>query len=351
VSLTQPRRTSHIMFTASIVQLFLRGRPDLHQRMKRLATCHRKTPVRKEDQCPNFYELAKTSPLPEIVYQRGSHAVSNAVQMGQSGIVPGQMSQFSPMILGAPTIASLGPLGGPVGNFNEQVFSLFTNDTTARSINTAVIPSIAGNSVGQQTLPRVAQLQRDNEELRRRLLEMENMQAQQGGAGGFTNQGRVGNQPLSLAPDQRAALSSNMSGVVNPAAGSGGNNIILERELERMQRDFMLRSNTPMNNSLLSSFGGGGIISGGGTDGSNFSFVAGYPRDEMLLRAMRLENQMGYLQQSSQGPSSAASSLDRALQQQKTNPTHTSTLLQNGDDGTKAVMNWVAKQQQQQYST
>ena len=34
--------------------------------MKRLPTCHRKTPVDKDDKCPNFYELAKTSPLPEI---------------------------------------------------------------------------------------------------------------------------------------------------------------------------------------------------------------------------------------------------------------------------------------------
>ncbi len=317
--------------------------------MKRLASCHRKTPARKEDQCPNFYELAKTSPLPEIVYQRGSHAVANAIQIGQSGIVPGQMSQFSPMILGGPNMATLGPLGSPIGNINEQLFKLFTNDATARSINAAIIPSIAGNSVGQQSLPQVAQLQRDNEELRRRLLEMELMQAQQGGAGGFANQDRVGDQSLSLAPDPRAVLSSNMSGVVNPASGSGSNNIILERELERMQIDFMLRSNPPMNHSLPSSFGGGGVVSGGGADGSKFSFMSGYPRDEMLLRAMRLENQMGYLQQSSQGPSSAASSLERALQQQNNNSTHTSTLLQTGD-GTKAVMDWVAKQQQQHHS-
>mmetsp|Transcript_5701 Transcript_5701/g.12358 ORF Transcript_5701/g.12358 Transcript_5701/m.12358 type:complete len:558 (-) Transcript_5701:79-1752(-) len=45
-------------------ELFLRGKPRLHERMKRLPTCHRKTPVDKDDKCPDFYELAKTSPLP-----------------------------------------------------------------------------------------------------------------------------------------------------------------------------------------------------------------------------------------------------------------------------------------------
>lgn len=321
--------------------------------MKRLANSHRKTPVNKEDQCPNFYDLAKTSPLPEIVYQRAGQVIPNAAQIGQPVIVPGQMTQFSPMSLAVPTVATLGPLGGSMGNINEHVLSLFSNDAAARSLNTVSIPSIAaaaGNSVGQQSLPRVAQLQRDNEELRRRLLEMENMQAQQGGVGGFGNQGRAGSQPLSLVPDQRAVFSSNITGAVHPAAGSSGGNIILERELERMHRDFMMRSNTPMNNSLLSSFGGGGLVGSGGGDGSNFPFMAGYPRDEMLLRAMRLENQMGYLQQSSQGQSSAASSLERALQQQNNNSTNVSSMLQAGDDGTKAVMDWVAKQQQQQYS-
>jgi hypothetical protein len=310
--------------------------------MKRLATCHRKTPVRKEDQCPNFYDLAKTSPLPEIIYQRGNQAIPNPAQLGHPGAVTGQL--FPPIGLGVPSVANtLGSLGGPMGNINKQVLSLFTNDAAARSMNSSMLPSMAtagGTSVGQQSLPRVAQLQRDNEDLRRRLLEMESMQSQQGGVAGFGNQGRVGNQPLS-------SLSSNMSGAVNPASGNGGNNIILERELERLQRDFMMRSNTPMNNSLLSSFGGtGGVCNGGGGDASNFSFISGYPRDEMLLRAMRLENQMGYLQQSStQGQSSAASTLERALHN---NSNHDTSSLPTGDDGTKAVMDWVVKQQQQQ---
>ena len=307
--------------------------------MKRLATCHRKTPVRKEDQCPDFYDLAKTSPLPEIIYQRGNQPIPNPAQLVHPGSGTGQL--FPPIGLGVPSVANtLGSLGGPMGNINEQVLSLFTNDAAARSMNASMLPSMAtagGTSVGQQSLPRVAQLQRDNEDLRRRLLEMESLQSQQGGVGGFGNQGRVGNQPLS-------SLSSNMSGAVNPATGNGGNNIILERELERLQRDFMMRSNTPMNNSLLPSFGGTGGVGNGHGDASNFSFMSGYPRVEMLLRAMRLENQMGYLQQSS---SSAASTLERAL---NNNSNHGSSSLPTGDDGTKAVMDWVVKQQQQQQS-
>ena len=339
--------------------------------MKRLATCHRKTPVRKEDQCPDFYDLAKTSPLPEIVYQRGgSQVIPSAASLAQPGIVSsaGQMSQYSPMSFGVPTTMG-SHLGGPmVGNINEQVLSMLANDAAARSMNVGMMPPSMGGSVGQP--PRVAQLQRDNEDLRRRLLEMESMQAAHPGGGvvGFGNQGH---QPLSLVSEQRAAaaISSNISSASNPNGG-GGNNLVLERELERMQRDFMMRSNTnntPMNNSLLSSFGGNGNVSGGGGgDGSsNYSFMAGYPRDEMLLRAMRLENQMGYPHQFPQGPSSSStsstttSSLERALQQQQqqqqqqhqnNNSPNTSSVLPTGEDGTKAVMDWVAKQQKQQHT-
>mmetsp|Transcript_25582 Transcript_25582/g.55040 ORF Transcript_25582/g.55040 Transcript_25582/m.55040 type:complete len:517 (-) Transcript_25582:270-1820(-) len=56
-------------------EMFLRGKPRLHERMKRLPTCHRKTPVDKEDKCPDFYDLAKTSPLPEVSWSfQGSGA-------------------------------------------------------------------------------------------------------------------------------------------------------------------------------------------------------------------------------------------------------------------------------------
>ena len=48
--------------------------------MKRLGTLHRKTPVHKEDKIPDFYELSKTSPLPEITYHRGGAAAEPSTQ-------------------------------------------------------------------------------------------------------------------------------------------------------------------------------------------------------------------------------------------------------------------------------
>ncbi|KAL3809820.1 hypothetical protein ACHAXA_002390, partial [Cyclostephanos tholiformis] len=287
-------------------ELFLRGRPDLHMRMKRLSTCHRKTPVHKEDKCPDFYELSKTNPLPDVFIQGGRISMGGMMpNMGLRPVnVPGQFSQFSR--LGMPPLGTVGPLGAPMGNINEQVLTLLTNDAAARSMNAGVLTSIAsaaGNSGGQPSLPRLAQLQRDNEELRRRIMEMENMQAQQGG--------------MALGGHQ---ASSNMTGAGNSTATGGGGNEMLGRELERMQRDFMMRSNTPMNNSLNNSYPSFGAH-------GNPGGMSTYSRDEMILHAMRMENQMGYHQQSAQGGSSTSAA---------------------GDDKRKAMIDMFAKQQQQQ---
>lgn len=46
--------------------MFLRGKPELHKRMKRLTARHRKAPVDEQNRCPNFYDMALRSPLPEI---------------------------------------------------------------------------------------------------------------------------------------------------------------------------------------------------------------------------------------------------------------------------------------------
>lgn len=76
-------------------QLFLRGKPRLHERMKRLPSCHRKTPIDKDDSCPNFYELAKTSPLPEVAW---TTAASN-IPTTYTGVV-------APPSAGAPIVAA-----------------------------------------------------------------------------------------------------------------------------------------------------------------------------------------------------------------------------------------------------
>jgi len=51
-------------------QLFLRGKPQLHERMKRVPSCHKKTPVDKNDKHPDFYEMSKVSPLPEVTWNK-----------------------------------------------------------------------------------------------------------------------------------------------------------------------------------------------------------------------------------------------------------------------------------------
>mmetsp|Transcript_26202 Transcript_26202/g.39062 ORF Transcript_26202/g.39062 Transcript_26202/m.39062 type:complete len:415 (+) Transcript_26202:105-1349(+) len=58
-------------------ELFLRGKPELHQRMKRLPTTHRKTPVSKEDKAPDFYEMSKISPLPEVTISKPAPTLYN----------------------------------------------------------------------------------------------------------------------------------------------------------------------------------------------------------------------------------------------------------------------------------
>lgn len=293
--------------------------------MKRLSTCHRKTPVSKEDKCPNFYELAKTSPLPEITLQPGGGPVIGSMvpDAHLSSAMGGQMPGFS---FGGVPGASLGSLGGQLGMDNNQMLSrLLTND--ARSVN-----------VNSHAHSRLAQLQRDNEDLRRRIMMMESKQPQ----GGGSQLGGMAKQSMGV-PDQFASLS-------NPAAGVGGIGN-LERELGRMQRerDFMMNPmggmanpaaassmnnpvNNSMNNSLLSSLGGGAP---GGS-----SFMSGFPRDEMLLRAMRLENQMGLLPK----PASGVNSLKRALGGQGGG----SSTTPDGDSQEgrrKAMVEWMAKKQ------
>jgi len=284
-------------------ELFLRGRPDLHQRMKRLSNCHRKTPVHKEDKCPNFYELAKTSPLPEINLQSGGRASGGSINPETQimpGISNGQIPQFSSLnqgngVLGPNPVTSLGSLGGQMGNVNDNLYShLLTSDNRSMGM---------GNV--QQSLPtRLLQLQRDNEDLRRRIMAMENKQSQ------GTNQ--LGMSQHSMIPDQFGTMSATLGG------GS-----IVKQELGRMQRDMMMQTpsntmansmnnpvNNTMNNSLLSSLGGTG---NGGSSGNTHNYMSGFPRDEMLLRAMRLENHMGYQQQPS---SSVMSQMEHNTMQQ-----------------------------------
>mmetsp|Transcript_19956 Transcript_19956/g.37562 ORF Transcript_19956/g.37562 Transcript_19956/m.37562 type:complete len:324 (-) Transcript_19956:770-1741(-) len=317
--------------------------------MKRLSNCHRKTPVHKEDKCPNFYELAKTSPLPEINLQSGGRASGGSINPETQimpGISHGQMPQFSSLsqgngVLGPNSVTSLGSLGGQMGNVNNNLYShLLTSDN--RSMGMGNVQQPLPNSA----LPRLLQLQRDNEDLRRRIMVMENKQSQGSNQLGMNH---LGMNQHSMIPDQFGTMSANLGG------GS-----IVKQELGRMQRDMMMQNpsntmtnsmnnpvNNSMNNSLLSSLGGSG---NGGSSGNAHNFMSGFPRDEMLLRAMRLENQMGYQQQAS---SSVMSQMEHnALQQNNgglpstSGSTGAASTQGCQDDRREAMMEWMEKQQQ-----
>lgn len=47
--------------------------------MKRLPTSHRKTPVSKEDKAPDFYEMSKISPLPEVTLSKPIHIYNSSL--------------------------------------------------------------------------------------------------------------------------------------------------------------------------------------------------------------------------------------------------------------------------------
>ena len=301
--------------------------------MKRLSNCHRKTPVHKEDKYPDFYELAKTNPLPDVPLTRG----------GQVGGVGASMAMMNP---------TLAALGGGAG-FSQGLQGLFGQNPLggAASGNNLMSQLLANPTSGFQAqagpdVSRLTQLQRDNEELRRRIFDLEK-------AKGTAGAQAPGNQ----VPDQHplVALSSPHAVPTNP--GAIGNDMI-NRELERMQS--MYANGVKMNNPLLTSLGGGagappvpGAMPGmGGTNAREFSFMPSFPRGEMLLNSMRGDNQMGYRPQGSQGPdsnSSTTSSLERALQQHSAHatPPVPGGVAMTADDRNKLVMDYIAKQKQQ----
>ena len=128
--------------TSHYEYLFLLGRPDLHQRMKRLDTLHRNTPVHKEDKIPDFYELCKTSPLPEITHQRGG--------------VPDPTPVFT-----HPAMNHVYPQAIPFASSN------FGGNPNQFSISNDQVLSLLGNDAARPEAAHLAQLKADNEDLKR----------------------------------------------------------------------------------------------------------------------------------------------------------------------------------------
>jgi len=84
--------------------------------MKRLPSCHRKTPVDKEDRCPDFYELAKTSPLPEV--SGSASSLMNPINSISAGYLGNMAASFPLSGLGNSN-AMLGNLHGSAGSLPQ----------------------------------------------------------------------------------------------------------------------------------------------------------------------------------------------------------------------------------------
>jgi hypothetical protein len=219
--------------------------------MKRLSSCHRKTPVHKEDKCPDFYELAKINPLPDNANPGGGRP---NMMMPSMALNLAQANQFSPLRLGMglPAMGNMAHLAG-MGQMNEHVLSMMQNGSCGGVSHGAI-----NNQGAQPSLPNLVQLQKDNEALRRRIMEMEQAQ---------------GTQASASVEEATTAASTDT-------------NDVLQQELNRMQRDFMIQNG--MNNQYVQ-FGGA--------------------NNDMLLNAM--QSQMGYT------PQAAAQEGVQAQEQQK----------------------------------
>lgn len=240
--------------------------------MKRLGTMHRKTPIHKEDKCPDFYDLSKTSPLPEITYQRFGQAVAahpppfTARHPAMSHVYPqavpsssnfgssmnGSRSSMNPFssyhqqIGGMPSTASY--LGGQVGHIKEENVAASAAATTASP----------GNNDD-----RLAQLQRDNDDLKRRIADMEARQRASEATARAIPSYETSNGSDALLDRMRQEIM--MRGSASNGGGGGGHSPFFD-------------------NSLLSSYGhhhhhGHSSLGGGGGGLTT--------HDEMILRALQ----------------------------------------------------------------
>ncbi|KAL9189487.1 hypothetical protein ACHAXT_009162 [Thalassiosira profunda] len=260
-------------------ELFLRGRPDLHQRMKRLSNAHRKTPVGKDDKCPDFYLLAKTSPLPETLFQRHGVTAMPAAQPSAA--------QLSQLLAG----------GGMMGHGQLQMpsmLSLMASATNNAASLNGMNPMNAVPAANANAQSAFAQLQRNNEDLQRRIMDLEGAK----------------NQMQSPAA------------VPNQLAGGGGT------AGEMLQR--MMNSNAPAGNSSQSLLASLGANPNAGNE--QYSFMPPSSHQDMILRAMSSMNQMPQMQPQ-QGLTAA--SLERVVPPSMMPSTGTDPVA---DDGKKSVV-------------
>lgn len=98
-------------------ELFLRGLPHLQKHMRRLPKTHRKLPMKKQDE-PDFYTMAKTTPLPELENDPGLALPLQQAQVQQQGMLNGAGAMMRP---GGAHMGMMGAGGGDPsqGNLNQ----------------------------------------------------------------------------------------------------------------------------------------------------------------------------------------------------------------------------------------
>lgn len=176
-------------------ELFLRGKPRLHERMKRLPSCHRKTPLDKDGKCPDFNELSKASPLPEVGWNSNTNQRHNNLYPGVpaapamgGGAYPSLGGSYlpeavKPVHFGGPNgaFSSMNGVGGTTSSYNmtdkSPMSSLLAMNDWGRSSNgshTGPPPSTDVSSYAQ-----ILQRQNENLMLKIKLLEYEKQARQQ----------------------------------------------------------------------------------------------------------------------------------------------------------------------------
>ncbi|EED91834.1 hypothetical protein THAPSDRAFT_22570 [Thalassiosira pseudonana CCMP1335] len=163
-------------------ELFLRGRPDLHERMKRVPSAHRKTPVSKGDKVPDFYELAKVSPLQEATFNPQGMSQMGGMRGGMQGLGmmnPGMLgglglSNFGPYGGGGGVGGGLGNVGGGIGNLAPSQLSLM------ESLAQQQLQQQQQQQHSNQSQARSLQMNLQDRALLQQMLQMQQMQQMQG---------------------------------------------------------------------------------------------------------------------------------------------------------------------------
>jgi hypothetical protein len=310
-------------------ELFLRGKPRLHERMKRLPTCHRKTPVDKDDKCPDFYELAKTSPLPEVSWSlQGSgsgiaaanasaaaraNAINQANAMNAANVGYGNPMAATSMGMGMGMNANI------YGNTGSSNSSAMSND----------IPSLlkllrTQNAMQQQPQQQQQMGGNTSQDIMQQFLRMQQQQQQRNSASPSQSNaaGSTLGQFANYQPVSTTSSSGNTNAMLNTFSGMNNvgqqqsrlsndkisvNDVVQLRSIERtnellaqklalMQQDTSMMMMQQQNPGAPNAGATMPIKTEGGLGSSpaamNNGKVGGAPsKEEMLLQMIRRENQ------------------------------------------------------------